>query len=413
MICDVIAVGTELLLGPVVDTNSTWIGERLAEAGINSYLHTAVGDNQARMVQAIKSGLERADALVITGGLGPTQDDITREAIAEAIGVELVLDDDALDRLHEIFRQRSRHMPDSNKRQAYRPEGSSVILQDRGTAPGLICPVGNKVIYALPGVPSEMQEMVTRAVIPDLTRRNDDPSVILSRHLRTWGYSEAAVAEKVAPRLDALEKVGNPTIAFLAKAAEGIHVRVTAKGKSAEEAKVLLDREEAELRAILGDSVFGVDEQSMESVIGNLLALSGRTLAVAESMTGGMLAHRITSVPGAANWFRGGVVSYASEVKYDLLDVPRGPVISAECARGMALGVKRRLDSDVGIGITGVAGPTTQEDQPIGTVFVSVAIGDDEPIVEALKLGGTREIIREVACINALNVLRLQLLEGN
>ena len=231
MRCEVVAIGTELLLGQIVDTNSSWIGEQLAVSGIDSHFQTKVGDNLDRMVAAIRIALSRSDAVIVCGGLGPTQDDITREAIAEVMNVGLERDEAVVERIGAMFDARGREMADNNLRQADVPVGAVVIAQTRGTAPGLICPVGHKVVYAVPGVPYEMQEMVTRAVLPDLAGAGrDTAATIVSRVLRTWGLAESTLAEKVGPRLDALDAAGgNPTIAFLASGIEGIKVRITAK----------------------------------------------------------------------------------------------------------------------------------------------------------------------------------------
>ncbi|MST33206.1 CinA family nicotinamide mononucleotide deamidase-related protein, partial [Acidimicrobiaceae bacterium USS-CC1] len=324
MRCEVLAVGTELLLGQVVDTNSAWIGEQLALAGVDSLLAVKVGDNRERIVRALRDALARADAVICCGGLGPTQDDITREAIAEVMGVGLETRPELVEVIRELFAGRGRPMPDNNLRQAQVPAGATVIPQTRGTAPGLICPVGDRVVYAVPGVPHEMRDMLTRAVLPDLTARAGERATIRSRTLRTWGLGESAVAERLAPRLAALDATGNPTIAFLASGIEGIKVRITARGGGSDpaaDAEALLAAEEGEVRALLGETVFGVDDETMEAAVGALLLRSGRTLAVAESLTGGLIGARVTAVTGASAWFRGGIVSYASEVKRDLLGV--------------------------------------------------------------------------------------------
>lgn len=409
MRCEIVAVGTELLLGQIVDTNSSWMGERLAMAGIDSHFQTKVGDNLERMVGAIRLALGRSDAVVLCGGLGPTRDDITREAIAEVMGVELVRDEAVVERLQGYFRARGREMPPSNLRQADVPAGASRIPEMPGTAPGLVCPVGDKVLYAVPGVPYEMRVMLEGTVLPDLRRRAGAPAVIRSRTLRTWGTSEARLGELVAERADALEDSGRATIAFLASGIEGLKVRLTAK--AADEAAVarVLDEEEAHLRRILGDLVFGVDEETMERTVIALLAERGLTIAAAESVTGGMAAMRLTAVPGASQVFRGGVVAYASEAKFDLLDVPRGPVVSAQAAQAMAAGAARRLGADVGVATTGVAGPEEQEGQAVGTVFLGLHL-DGESEAHEVRLPGDRERIRQFATIALLNLLRLRLI---
>ena len=412
MRCEVIAVGTELLLGQIVDTNSSWMGEQLALAGIDSHFQTKVGDNRERMVSALRLALGRADAVIMCGGLGPTQDDITRDAIAEVMGVGLVRDESVADRLRAYFKARGRDMPLSNLRQADVPAGASRIPQMPGTAPGLVCPLGEQVVYAVPGVPYEMRIMLEGTVIPDLKRRAGVSSVIRSRTLRTWGTSEARLGELCADRLDTLEGTGRATIAFLASGIEGLKVRVTAKAESEEAVARVLDEEEAELRTILGDLVFGVDDESMERVVLGLLEERELTLAVAESVTGGMVAMRLTAIPGASAVFRGGVVAYASEVKHDVIDVPRGPVVSLDAARAMAAGAARRLGADIGLATTGVAGPDRQEGHTPGTVFLGLHRNGESESHE-VRLPGDRERIRQYAVIALLNLLRLRLVESS
>jgi nicotinamide-nucleotide amidase len=407
--CEVIAVGTELLLGQIVDTNSSWLGERLALAGIDCHFQVKVGDNLGRIAAAIRLALTRADAVLLCGGLGPTQDDITRDAIADVLGVELVRDDEIVERIRSMFASRGRAMPDSNLRQADVPAGATAIPQRMGTAPGLICTTGEeggKVVYAVPGVPHEMREMVERAVVPDLVARAGETTSILSRTLRTWGMSESQLSEVVAQRVD---RQTNPTIAFLASGVEGIKLRLTAKAPSVVEAQTLLAGEEAELRGLLGDTVFAVDDETMEDAVGRLLLAGGLTLAVAESLTGGMVGSRLVDVVGASNWFRGGVVSYASDVKFDVLGVREGPVVTADVAEQMASGVARLLSTDVGLSTTGVAGPEEQEGKPVGTVFVGLHLDGRTESVE-LRLPGERQHVRGLATISALNLLRLRLL---
>ncbi len=406
---EVVAVGTELLLGDVVDTNSAWLGQQLALAGLDALYQTRVGDNVERIVAALRTALERSDAAIVCGGLGPTPDDVTRDALAALLGVELVADDEVLARIRGLFEERGRPMSPSNERQADVPVGARVIDQRRGTAPGLICPVGSQVVYALPGVPHEMTEMVTRSVIPDLQARMGGRAAIVSRVLHTWGVAESTLADVLAPRLEALESTGTPTIAFLASGMAGIKVRITAKSGTTEEAAAVVDAEEVAVRALLGRSVFARDGATMEAVVGGLLQAEGLDLGLAESMTGGLIASRCTDVPGSSAWLRGGVVSYASEVKFDLLEVPEGPVVSEVAARAMAEGVCRVLGADVGLSVTGVAGPETQDDMPVGTVFVGLHLGG-ETEVSHLHLAGDRTVIRQMAAVSALDVLRLRLL---
>ncbi|UCH48710.1 MAG: competence/damage-inducible protein A [Betaproteobacteria bacterium] len=409
MRCEIIAVGTELLLGQIVDTNSSWMGEHLALAGIDSHFQTKVGDNLERIVSCIRLGLERSDAVILCGGLGPTQDDITREAIAEVMGVPLVRDNEIGERIRALFASRGRKMTDNNLRQADVPEDATVIPQMPGTAPGLVCPVGDKVVYAVPGVPHEMREMLNGTVIPDLQKRAGLTAVIRSRVLLTWGHTESGLAEMLAGRIEALDAPGNPTLAFQASGIEGIKVRITAKAGSAEEAEAILADEEARVRAILGDVIFGVDNQTMESVVIDMLRDRGLSIGIAESLTGGLMGARITSVPGASDVFRGSIVSYASDVKFSLLGVPEGPVVTAEAAKAMAEGARKTLAADVALATTGVAGPAEQEGQPVGTVFIGLAMNDTSE-AEQVKLPGDRQRIRQYAVISAFNLLRKRLM---
>ncbi|HEY1830751.1 MAG TPA: competence/damage-inducible protein A [Acidimicrobiales bacterium] len=413
---EIVAVGTELLLGQIADTNSAWLGDQLASAGVTSHFHQAVGDNHQRMVLAFRTALARSDGIIVCGGLGPTQDDITREAIAEVMNVELVRDQHIADLISGFFGARGRTMSENNLRQADVPKGASLIEQRMGTAPGLICPVGNKVIYATPGVPYEMYEMFERGILPDLRARMaaaGEEFVIASRVLRTWGASESGLAESLQERIDAVED-SSTTIAFLASGMEGIKVRITARARTTSETVGLLDQEEAACRATitaaLGDIVFGVDNESMEVAVANQLIGRGLTLGVAESLTGGLIASRLVGIPGASTWFKGGVVAYDSQVKYDVLEVPEGPVVTAAAAAAMAEGVRRVTRADVGLGITGVAGPDPQEGVAPGTVFVGLALPDGTVDSRELRVPGDRERVRQYGSISALDLLRRALL---
>jgi nicotinamide-nucleotide amidase len=406
--CEVVAVGTELLLGQILDTNSTWIGEQLALAGISCHFQTRVGDNAARIESVLRAALDRADAVLVCGGLGPTQDDITRDVIAEVMGVALVRDDAVEQRIRSMFGSRGRDMPANNLRQADVPAGAAVMAQQPGTAPGLVCPVGDQVIFAVPGVPYEMQEMVLGTVLPELRRRAGAESVIRSRTLRTWGMSESGLAELLADRITELDEVGNPTLAFLASGIEGLKVRITAKAADDAEAARILAAEEAVLMALMGEVVFGYDDDTIDSVVVDLLRERGLTLGVAESLTGGLVGARLTAHAGAGDVVRGSIASYASEVKFDLLDVPEGPVVSEQAAAAMAEGARRVLHADVGIAVTGVAGPDEQDGQPVGTVFLAVAMDDGTEVVQT-RLPGDRKRIREFSTITLLDLLRRRL----
>ena len=411
MRCDVLAIGTELLLGQIVDTNSSWIGENLAAAGIDTCEHRKVGDNLPRMVQCLRELLERADAVIVCGGIGPTPDDVTREAIAEVMGVELERREDLIENIQRIFGGSGRPMPENNLRQADVPKGGEVIPNPIGTAPGLQCEVDidgvTKVVYAVPGVPYEMTEMVNQHVLPDLLERSGQRAVIVSRSLKTWGASESGLAEMIADRVD---QQTNPTIAFLARGIEGIYVRMTAKAPTEAEARTLLDDEDRELRSVLGELIFAVDDDTMESEVLRLCEARGWTLGVAESLTGGFIGGRIANVPGASRTYRGSIASYATEVKRDVLGVTSELVISEDAAKEMAEAAQRVLGADVGISATGVAGPDEMEGQPVGTVFYGFAIPGVPTEVVSNRLPFDRERIRQFSTISVLNLLRMRLL---
>ena len=396
MRCEVVAIGTELLLGVIVDSNSSWIGEQLALAGIDSHFQTKVGDNFARMEAAIRQALERSDAVICCGGLGPTQDDITRDVIAKVMGVELRRDETIAAEIRHRFEARGRTMSLNNLRQADIPEGASAIPEMPGTAPGLVCPVGNKVIYAVPGVPSEMKEMVAGTVLPDLRRRMGASAVIRSRTLRTWGISESGLDEMLTERMAELDRLGNPTIAFNASGIEGIKVRVTAKCDDEETAARILDAEEKILRAILGEAVFGIDEQSMELMVLNALRSRGHTLAAAESITGGILASRMTAIDSAMSTFKGSLIA-----------PDRDPLVTPELtpeARSHrdAERARTQFGADIGLGI--VAADRDEGARP-GTVFITVLMGD-QVHADMTVLPGDRRRMREYGVISALNFMR-------
>ena len=408
MNCEVVAVGTELLLGQIVDTNSSWIGEQLALAGIDCYLQTKVGDNWERIATALRVALERSDAVIVCGGLGPTQDDITRDVIAEVMGARLEEDEEVVERLLEMFGSRGRSMPRNNLRQALVPVGATRIAQQPGTAPGLICPVGDKVIFAVPGVPYEMQEMVIGTVIPELRARAGDTGVIRSRTIRTWGHSESGIAEMLADRLDELDRTGAATIAFLASGIEGLKVRITVKADTEAEAEAVVAAEVDEVVAILSDYVFSTDDETMETVVLDLLRSQGLTLGLAESLTGGMIASRLAGVPGSSDVLRGGVVSYANEVKFEVLGVPEGPVVTDSTAIAMAEGACRVLGSDVAVSTTGVAGPGSLEGIEPGTVYLATTV-DGVTEVGVARFPGDRERVRQFCVITVLDHLRRRL----
>lgn len=411
MRAEIVAVGTELLLGQIANTNAQELSARLAETGLDVLHHQAVGDNVDRIAEAVELALERADVVVVTGGLGPTGDDVTREALARAFGVELEPHREIEEFLRERFRRFERDMPESNLRQALVPAGARYVLPGRGTAPGLILRRGERVVYAVPGVPGEMREMLERTILPELRERVGE-ATIASRVIKSAGMAEAQVAELLD---DLFEGSANPTVAYLAGSGE-VRVRLTAKAPSRGQATELIAPIEEEVRRRLGRAVYGSDDDLLEEVIGRMLQDRGWRVACAESLTGGGLGARLTEVPGASLWFAGSAVCYTNEAKRRLLEVPEeileGPgAVSEGSARAMAEGARRLYGAEVGVALTGVAGPEDQEGHPPGTVWVAVLGGGGEEVRKVVA-PGDRESVRRWAVQSTLILLRKRLLEA-
>ncbi|HWL37707.1 MAG TPA: competence/damage-inducible protein A [Frankiaceae bacterium] len=406
---ELLAVGTELLFGDIVNTNAAWLGRRLAEVGMDVTTSVVVGDNVARIADALTVALGRADAVVVTGGIGPTQDDLTREAFAAAAGVSLERDPALEQALRDRFTALRRDVPEMNYRQADLPAGATSIPNPKGSAPGVRAEIGGGVAYALPGVPHEMKQMFTDTVLPDLLRIGGQPACIVHRVLRTAGMWESAVAAALADQVERLEREGGVTVAFLASGGQ-TRVRLTAKAATEDEARALIAPEEAAARQALGTAVYGADDDTLAKAVSDLLKERGATVAVAESLTGGLLGADLSNAPGSSDTFLGGVVSYATEVKHAVLGVPEGiPVISDECAAAMARGVRELMGSTYALSLTGVAGPAEQEGKPPGTVHVGLA-GPHGAEARALRLPGDRTLVRSISVVSALNLLRLHLI---
>jgi nicotinamide-nucleotide amidase len=409
---EVVGVGTELLIGQIAITNARWISERLASVGVDVLHHQAVGDNIPRIVDAIGVALDRADVVLVTGGLGPTEDDLTRDAIARLVGVEMVRRADIEELLREKFAGYGRgDMPLSNLRQADVPEGMRTILPVRGTAPGLVAELPDgKRIYAVPGVPIEMEEMVEGTILPELAALAG-PSTIVSRTIRSASLGESRVAETLR---DLFEASSNPSVAYLASASE-VKVRLTAKAPTREEAESMLAPLSAEVRVRLGDAVFTVEDEELEAAVGRLLRAAARTIACAESLTGGGVGVRLTSVAGASDYFVGSAVVYTPEAKRDVLGVSQqtidGPgVVSEECAREMAAGARRLFDADVGLALTGAAGPEPHAGADPGTVWMALD-ADDKQHARGFRVPGERFRVRRWAEQAGLDLVR-RYLEG-
>jgi nicotinamide-nucleotide amidase len=414
---ELIAVGDELLYGDIVNGNAAWLGQQLADAGVGLHHSDVVGDIEEDIADAICAALSRADVAILTGGLGPTQDDLTREGLARAAGVPLHRDETLEAQLRQRFSDLRRDVPDMNYRQADMPEGSTALPNSRGTAPGIRLELPGlppKVVYALPGVPHEMYAMFTDAVLPDLMRRAGRPAAIVHRVLRTAGMWESAVAEALADVVTRSKADGgNPAIAFLASQGQ-TRVRITARAGDRQEALRLIAPVEEAAREALGIGCYGVDDDSLESVVHALLREHGATVATAESLTGGTLAGRLTDTPGSSATFLGGVVAYETELKHQLLGVPADVLrehgaVSDETAMAMATGVRERLGATYGLSTTGVAGPDLQEGKPAGTLHIGIA-GPDGASARSLRLPGDRNLVRTIASVSALDALRRVLL---
>jgi nicotinamide-nucleotide amidase len=403
MIVEVIAVGTELLLGQIVNSNAAFIGRALADAGLDAHYQATVGDNVDRVASTIRQALGRADAVIITGGIGPTQDDLTREAICAATGREMWFSEDYAAELRERFAAAERVMPENNLRQAEYPAGATLLPNPKGSAPGIRLDHEGRLIYTVPGVPAEMELLVQSQVIPDLRRAAGIDEVLESRVLRTWGMSESQVAEVLD---DLYQATTNPSVAFLASAGE-IKVRISAKAGSHQEAVALIAPVEEEVRSRLGSLVFGADDDTIEEVLLRTLKTAGWSIATAESVTGGLVAARLTEIPGASTVFRGSVVAYSPEVKQRLLGVTEElisehGVVSEAVAVAMAVGAARLLNSEVAVGLTGSAGPDRLE-QDVGTVAIGVST-PERSAARTMRLPGDRERVRAYASTAALHL---------
>ncbi len=406
MIVEVLAIGTELLLGQIVNTNAATIGARLAEAGLDHYHQGVVGDNLERIAAAVRFAVSRADALIVTGGIGPTQDDLTREALCAAAGVEMAFSEEQAAALRRRWAERGRVMPESNLRQAQYPAGATLLPNARGTAPGLRMRIGDAWVFAVPGVPAEMVPMLDDGILPFLRAEAGADAVVVSRLIRTWGDSESRIAEILA---DLYETSLNPTVAFLASAGE-IKVRLTAKAATDEEARGLIAPVEEEVRRRLGSQVFGADDDTVERVLLGELERRGWTLATAESATAGSVAARVTVVPGASRVFRGSIVAYQEDVKTGVLGVPEATiaahgVVSEATACAMAERAAVVLEADVAVAVTGSAGPDPQE-RPVGTMVVAVHTPEGTR-ARSLHFPGDRERVRVYATTAALQLVRL------
>jgi nicotinamide-nucleotide amidase len=371
MRADIISIGTEILMGELVDTNAPYLAAQLPPMGIELQRISQTKDDIGMLVETLQQAWQRSDLVLTTGGLGPTDDDLTREAIAQLAGESLYVDHQSLEHLKEVFNQRGSSMPDANIKQANLIHSARTILNAIGTAPGWWMEKDGKIIVAMPGPPREMHTMWESEVLPQLHRIVPE-TVILTRNFKTNGLGESALNELIAP----LFHLPNAELGMYAQA-QGVHVRVRVQAQNNEEALRLLSPIESELRSLIGEYIWGVDEQILEEQVGKELIRHGLTLATMESCTGGLLAHTITQVPGSSNYFKGGIVAYSIDMKIDGGVAPNlirdYGVVSPQVAQDMARAAKDRMGADIGIGITGVAGPNEIEGNPVGTVHIGLA----------------------------------------
>lgn len=412
MRAEILSVGTELLLGQIVDTNAAYLARVLSDLGISVYRRVTVGDNMDRLLAALRQALADSDIVLTIGGLGPTMDDITRDGLAGALEDTLLFDEGIADRLREFFRKRGMPVLESNLRQAWVPTNGRAIDNPNGTAPGLLFEKNGKIGIALPGPPNEFIPMVDNQVVPYLREKTGNVGTIRSKVLRIAGVGESLVEERVKD----LMHDSNPTVAPYAKVGE-VHLRVTAKATTAEEADALILERALQIYDILGDAIYGEGDDPIEKAVVLALKERGQTIATAESCTGGLLSQRITDIAGSSDVFVGGVVAYSNQVKSSMVSVPaetieRVGAVSVEVAKALAEGARARFGTTYGVGITGIAGPGGgTPDKPVGLVYLAVAYPGGCEVDEAHYIG-SRAIVRHRASQTALNMLRLRVLHS-
>lgn len=406
---EIIAVGTELLLGNIVNTNGQYLSRKLADLGIDVYYHVVVGDNLNRLTETIKTSLKRSDLIITCGGLGPTVDDLTKEGVSQAMGLKLLPDKKSIEKIKYIFNKSGRPMTENNIKQGYIPEGAVVLENDNGTAPGVLIERDGKTVIMLPGPPNELYPMFENKVFPWLKAKAD--STIRSKVLRVIGVGEPEVEDMLK---EIFNSQTNPTIAPYAKEGE-VHLRITAKTDMPEESDRLIARMEQKVKAILGNNIYGYDNESLEEVVLNLLQQKKLTISLAESCTGGLITSRLTDIPGASASVISGVVSYSNDSKINILGVKEDTIrkygaVSSQTAGEMAAGVKKLNNTDVGLSITGIAGPDGgSAEKPVGLCYVGIAI-EDSAKVKKFIFNGNRKKIKWNSSSRALDFLRRELL---
>jgi len=406
---ELIFTGSELIQGRVLNSNAQYLGRRLSEINIEVTLHITVGDNFEKLGQVVRQALERADLIIITGGLGPTTDDLTKETVAQVLGIPMVLDEKSLAGIREFFQHRGMPMPESNSKQAYFPQGATILPNTRGTAPGVLIEKGNKIIALLPGPPHELTAMFENSLVPLLSKRAGAGAVTRSKTVKVTGISESSVQDLIKD----LGGQGNPGITYLARPGQ-VQVRVTARAPSADQAEKMVKELSEKVRYRLEEYVFSCDGEAIEYVVGKQLLKTGISLAVAESCTGGLITARLTDVPGSSGYFMGGVVAYSNEVKKLLLGVApeiidRYGAVSKQTAVAMAEGVRNLIRSSLGLAVTGIAGPDGGTPaKPRGLVYISLASIEGTSCRE-FRFPGDRLAVRLGTVNAALNMVKYYL----
>ncbi len=404
----ILAVGSELTSGHTPDTNSAYLARELARLGIEASQHWTIGDEKDAIAATIIRGAELADLVLVSGGLGPTADDLTRGALAQAMGCELMLDKECLKTLEEFFRRHGREMAPANRVQAMIPAGAEALPNDLGTAPGLAAKIGRASVFVMPGVPHEMREMFARSVAP---RLGAAPGVIIQKIIHTFGTGESDIGEKI----EALMQAAGPVTVGTTVASGLISLRITSRAEDAETAELQAQETIRRIHRLLGDLVFGEGEETLASAVGRLLKEHSQTLATAESCTGGWIGQMITAVPGSSDYYLGGVVAYSNAAKNRMLSVPNDVLaadgaVSEASVQAMAEGCRKRFSSDWAIAVTGIAGPAGGSDKkPVGLVYIALA-GPGNTEVHRNVFAGTREVVRRRAALSAINCLRLALI---
>jgi len=410
MDAEILAVGTELLMGQIANTNAQYISNRLPDVGVNVYYHSVVGDNPGRLKECLNIALNRSDVIIMTGGLGPTKDDLTKETVAEVLNRKLVLQEEILEKMKDFFKRFNRPMTENNIKQAYLPEGSIVIKNSNGTAPGCIIETGEKVVIILPGPPSEMRPMFEETVIPYLEKKSEYR--LESRFIRIFGIGESLMEDKI---LDLVENQSNPTIAPYAKEGE-VTLRITARYENKKDCEDIITPVVEEIKRRLGDTVYSTENKNLEEVAAELLLQRGTTISIAESCTGGLVAGKLTDIPGISKVFNRGIVSYSNEAKMENLGVraetlKKHGAVSRETAIEMAEGMRKVARTDIAVAITGIAGPEGGTPQkPVGLVYVALA-DKEEVKCKELRLWGNRARIRNVTALHAFDMIRRYMLK--